>query len=67
MSKRKLASDAYAAGFEDGRKSVGQVRDDDAGDHCVLGFAGWYADRQRTLLDGIVDDADDEDDYPGKW
>lgn len=53
MSKSALA-DAYAAGFKDGRESVGKVRDNDAGEHCILGFDGWWqravdtADRSPT-------------------
>ena len=55
MSKSAL-SDAYAAGFKDGRESAGKVRDDDAADHCALGFDGWWqhavdtTDRSPTII-----------------
>lgn len=42
MSKSALA-DAYAAGFADGRASMASVRDEDAAEHCVLGFDGWWS------------------------
>lgn len=48
MSKMAL-SDAYAAGFQDGRASAVSVRDEDAGDHCALGFDGWW----QEAVDGV--------------
>jgi hypothetical protein len=35
-------SDLYAYAFADGRKSATTVRDEDAGDHCTLGFESWF-------------------------
>jgi hypothetical protein len=48
MSKSAL-SDAYAAGFQDGRASASSVRDDEAAAHCVLGFDGWWMQATETL------------------
>jgi hypothetical protein len=39
---KEAMSDLYAYAFADGRKSVGTVRDEDAGDHCTLGFESWF-------------------------
>lgn len=48
MSKSALA-DAYAAGFRDGRQSAATVRDDEAADHCALGFDDWWMQSNETL------------------
>lgn len=48
MSKTAL-SDAYAAGFQNGRASAASVRDEDAGDHCALGFDGWWQNALNHL------------------
>lgn len=46
---RQAIEDAYIAGFNDGRDSVGKVTDDDAATHCILGFDGWYAKVLETM------------------
>jgi hypothetical protein len=39
---KEAMSDLYAYAFADGRKSAKTVRDEDAGDHCSLGFEHWF-------------------------
>ena len=46
---RQALEDAYIAGFNDGRDSVGKVSDDDAATHCLLGFDGWWSNALDTL------------------
>jgi len=46
---RQALEDAYIAGFNDGRDSVGKVADDDAATHCLLGFDGWWSNALGTL------------------
>lgn len=46
---RQAIEDAYIAGFNDGRDSVGKVADNDVNTHCMLGFDGWYQKSLDTL------------------
>lgn len=46
---RQAIEDAYIAGFNEGRDSVGKVADNDVNTHCMLGFDGWYAKSLETL------------------
>lgn len=56
---RQAIEDAYIAGFNDGRDSVGKVADNDVITHCMLGFDGWYAKSLETLdRSPIAADAD---------